>query len=241
MMQDGLQSDANSLDVLLSLADLYVQNGLIEEAKALLKTAIEQNKDAVDPYCSLGKIYLKEGNRGRAIKILKQAEMIDPENKIIQDLLQATGKEEVVEELKVVERVEKKGELEEVEEVSGVPLEDLIKRELDKLLKEEGIMGIILVDEGGSLIYAELNLPLDEESTGAIINTIYNRINETVKDFDLGDLKEVIFELPGGNIFVLGTLSIRFIVLVKRDIHIASLEGEIREIFERTKAILEVD
>ncbi len=231
MMRGGLQSDSNSLDVLLSLADLYVQNGLIEEAKGLLKTAIEKNKNVAEPYLNLGKIYLKEGNRQRAIKILKQAEKIEPENKTLQELLSSI----VVEETEEIEGVE---ELAKVEEA---PLKDSLKRELNKLLKMQGVVGVVLVDEGGALIHSELSLPLDEDTTGVIINTIYNRIEETTDSLDLGSLKEVLFELPGGNIFVLGTAYIRFIVLTKRDIPFADLERKIREVFFSTKDILEVD
>jgi len=237
MSQDELQSDSNSLDVLLSLADLYVQNGLVKEAKGLLKTAIEQNRDAVEPYLSLSKIYLEEGNRQKAIEILKKAEDINPENQNIMELLWS---------IKVVGEAEEVPEAEEaplVEEITEgeVTIESSIERELGKLLKIEGIAGAILVDDVGSLIQAELDLPLDEESTGAIINTIYNRIKETTKELELGGIRRVLFELPGGSIFMLGTPSIRFIVLTKRNIHFASLEGKIKEVFERIRTILGVN
>jgi len=224
MTQDGLQSDASSLDVLISLADLYVQNGLIEEAKGLLETAIEQNRNIAEPYFSLGKIYSEEGNREKAVLLLREAEKIDPKNQSIKELLSSIGEEEGLE--KAVEEI---------------PLKGALRRELDKILKIEGVTGVILVDEIGSPIQAELDLPLDDDSTGAIITTVYNRIDGTTKSIGLGVLKVVLFELPGGNIFVFGTVSLRLIVLARRDIHFASIEGRIREVFERTKSILEVD
>ena len=237
MSQDELQSDSNSLDVLLSLADLYVQNGLVKEAKGLLKTAIEQNRDAVEPYLSLSKIYLEEGDRQKAIEILKKAEDINPENQNIVELLWSI---DVVGEAEEVPEAEEAPIVEEITE-GEVTIKSSIARELGKLLKIEGIAGAILVDDVGSLIQAELDLPLDEESTGAIINTIYNRIKETTKELELGGIRRVLFELPGGSIFMLGTPSIRFIVLTKRNIRFASLEGKIKEVFERIRTILGVD
>lgn len=241
-MQDGLQSDANSLDVLMSLADLYMKNGLVDEAKGLLKTAIEQNKNVVEPYSKLCKIYIKEDNRDKALKVLRDALVIEPENETLKELLKSIEEEEKEKEYKREEK-EKSEEIieKEIEAKKDIPLDQLIKAEIEKLLKIEGIMGIIMVDEVGSLIFAELNLPLDVESTGAIVNTIYNRINETMEDLNLEKLNEVIIELPGGNIFIFGTINIRFIALVKKDIHISTLEESIKEIFDRTRVILGVD
>ncbi len=232
-MQDGLKSDANSLGVIMSLADIYVKNGLVDEAKGLLKTAIEQNKNEVEPYRRLCKIYLNEGNRDKALKILTEALGIEPENVTLKKMLKSIEEEGKLKEYK--------GEEEEIESKREIPLDQLIKAEIEKSLKIEGIMGIILIDEVGSLIFAQLNLPLDDESTGAIINTIYNRINETMEDLNLGKLNEVIIELPGGNIFIFGTINMRFIALVKKDIHISSLEENLKEIFDRTRVILGVD
>jgi predicted regulator of Ras-like GTPase activity (Roadblock/LC7/MglB family) len=241
-MQDGLQSDAKSLDVLMSLADLYVKNGLVGEAKGLLKTAIEQNKNAVEPYSRLCKIYLKEGNKDKALKVLRDALIIEPENETLNNLLNSIEEEKEEKEYKK-EKKEKSEEIieKEIKAKKEMPLDQLIKAEIEKLLKIEGIMGVIMVDEVGSLIFAELNLPLDDESTGAIINTIYNRINETMEDLNLEKLNEVIIELPGGNIIIFGTINIRFITLVKRDIHISTIEENIKEIFDKTRAILGVD
>lgn len=240
-MQEGLQSDANSLDVLMSLADLYMKNGLVDEAKGLLKTAIEQNKNAVEPYSRLCKIYLKEGNRDKALKILRDALKIEPENETLNKLLKSIEEEKEKEYKREEKEKSEKIMAKETEVKKDIPLDKLIKDEIEKLLKIDGIIGIIMVDEVGSLIFAELNLPLDDESTGAIINTIYNRINETMEDLNLGKLNEVIIELPGGNLFIFGTINTRFIALVKKDIHISTIEENIKEIFDRTRVILGVD
>ena len=73
MNEKGLRPDINSLDVLISLADLYVENGLIDEAKDLLKTAIEENKEEIKPYSMLSKIYINQGEEKEATEVLKSA------------------------------------------------------------------------------------------------------------------------------------------------------------------------
>ena len=164
MNEEGLRPDVNSLDVLISLADPYVENGLIDEAKELLKTAIKENKGKIKPYSILSKIYISQGEEKEAFEVLKSAMKINPENKEIKQLLES---------LKLGEEKEYKTEKVKKTKVElGGSLNDL----LENLLKVKGIVGVLVVDDIGALIEANIELPMERESTGAIISSIYDKI-----------------------------------------------------------------
>jgi len=226
--EKGLRPDVNSLDVLISLADLYVENGLMDEAKELLKTAIKENKDEIKPYSILGKIYISQGEEKEAFEILKSAMEINPENKEIRKLLESLGLEE-----EVVTKEKKK--------TTKHELGDSLNEVLKNLLKIKGIVGVLVVDDIGALIEANIELPMERESTGAIISSIYDKIRFSSDDLELGIISKVFFELPGGNIIVLGSETLRFIVLTTRNVLIGELEDVLTGAFRKTIELLGVE
>jgi len=227
--EDGLRPDVNSLDVLISLADLYIENGLIDEAKELLKTAIKENKEEIKPYSKLSKIYIDQGEEEAAVEILKSAMEISPENKEIKGLLKSMKIEEEKEDTK-----KKK-------DITKVELGGSLNEVLENLLKIKGIVGVLIVDDIGALIEAKIELPMERESTGAIISSIYDKIKFSSPDLELGTVSKVFFELPGGNIIVLGSKSLRFIVLTAKNILIGGLADVLTEAFRKTVELLGVE
>ncbi len=232
MNEKGLRPDVNSLDVLISLADLYVENGLVDEAKDLLKTAIKENKGEIKPYSMLSKIYISEGEEERAAEILKSAIKISPEDKEINKLLKSLKLEVKKEETKKIVKDKKKTKLE---------LGGSLSEVLNNLLKVKGIIGVLVVDDIGALIEASIDLPMERESTGAIISSIYDKIRFSSKDLGLGTISKVFFELPGGNIIVVGSKTLRFIVLTTKNILISELEDILIEGFHKTIELLGVE
>ncbi|MEJ2568400.1 MAG: roadblock/LC7 domain-containing protein [candidate division WOR-3 bacterium] len=228
MNEKGLRPDVNSLDVLISLADLYVENGLIDEAKDLLKTAIEENKEEIKPYSILSKIYIDQGEESEAAEVLKNAMKINPEDKEIKKLLKSLDLE------KDVDTKEKKKK-------PRSKLGDSLNEVLNNLLQVRGIIGVLIVDDIGALIEAKLELPLEKESTGAIISSIFDKIRFSSPDLDLGIINKVFFELPGGNIIVMGSKSLRFIVLTAKNILIGEVENILTEAFHKTIELLGVE
>jgi len=227
--EKGLRPDVNSLDVLISLADLYVENGLVEEAKDLLKTAIEENKEEIKPYTLLSKIYITQGDKKKAAEILKNAMRISPEDK------------EIKQQLKSLKPDEKEEAKETKTKKPGTGLGDSLDEVLSNLLKVKGILGVLIVDDIGALIGAKLELPMEKESTGAIISSIYDKIKFSSADLELGIINKVFFELPGGNIIVLGSKSLRFIVLTARNILVSQVESVLAKAFHKTIDLLGVE
>jgi predicted regulator of Ras-like GTPase activity (Roadblock/LC7/MglB family) len=239
--EEGLQPDVNSLDVLISLADLYVENGLFDEAKDLLKTAIKESGEVVKPYLSLSKIHISQGEKREADEILRRALKIEPENVEIKKLLDGLkiGKEEKREE-KVKEEVKIKEKTKEEKPVK-IKSGDSLGEILNSLLKIKGIIGALVVDDIGALIDANMELPMERESTGAIISSIYDKICFSASDLELGAVGKVLFELPGGNIVVLGSKSLRFIILTNRNVLLGELESVLIDAFDRTVSLLGVE
>jgi predicted regulator of Ras-like GTPase activity (Roadblock/LC7/MglB family) len=226
--EKGLRPDINSLDVLISLADLYVENGLIDEAKDLLKTAIEENKEEIKPYSMLSKIYINQGEEKEAAEVLKSAMKINPEDKEINKLLKSL-------------KLEKDVDTKEKKKKPRSELGDSLDEVLNNLLQVKGIIGVLIVDDIGALIEAKLELPLEKESTGAIISSIFDKIRFSSPDLKLGNINRVFFELPGGNIMVLGSKSLRFIVLTAKNILIGEVDNILTEAFHKTVELLGVE
>lgn len=230
MNEEGLKPDSESIDVLLSLADLYLKNNLFDEAEDLLKTAIEDNREVVQPYITLAKLYVDKDEKDRALEVLKKAEKIAPENEDVKGLLESLE----VETEKSVEVSEE--ERRESDEIEVEDLDDLF----DRLMADNSILGVIISDESGALIKSEINLPLNEESTTAIINSIYNKVEDASEQLGMGEVRKAYFDLPGGKITVLGTSLIRFMVITRKDIIISNMTPEIKGAFKKVLEILGV-
>lgn len=252
MNEEGLRPDVNSLDVLISLADLYIENGLFDEAKELLKTAIKENSESIKPYCKLGKVYISQGENNEAFAVLKEAIKVSPEDKEANELLNSLemGEGKVARGSKKIAKMKeldetkklKREKLKKVEKTvkieAGKSLSDILK----DLLKVKGIIGAILVDDIGALIEAELELPFEQESTGAIISSIFDKIKYSAdSDLNIGVVEKVFFELLGGNIIVLGSKSLRFIVLTTKNVLLGSFEDIVMDAFYKTITLLGVE
>lgn len=248
MNEEGLRPDVNSLDVLISLADLYIENGLFEEAKDLLRTSIKENPEMVKPYLKLSKIFISQGEEAEAFLILKEALLISPEDEEINRLIGSlkTIKSSTPEEEKEIKKVEKtvkekKSETKKEKPVSAPKVVKSSGQILKSLLKIKGIIGAIVVDDIGALIDARLELPIEQESTGAIISSIYDKIRYSALDLNIGTVNKVFFELPGGNIIVLGSESLRFIVLTTKNVLLGGLEDVVMEAFYKTIEVLGIE
>jgi len=249
LSEEGLRPDVNSLDVLISLADLYVENGLFEEAKDLLRTAIKENSEIIKPYSKLSKIYISQGEEEEAFLILKEALLINPEDEEINQLIgslktvKPSMPEEKKEEIKETEKIVKEKESKATKKPRVIASEAAKSpgQVLKNLLKIKGIIGAIIVDDIGALIDARLELPIEQESTGAIISSIYDKIRYSSADLNIGTVNKVFFELPGGNIIVLGSESLRFIVLTTKNVLLGGLEDVVMEAFYKTIEVLGIE
>jgi len=233
LSEKGLRPDVNSLDVLISLADLYVENGLVDEAKDLLKTAIKENKGEIKPYSMLSRIYISEGEEKEAAEILRNAIKISPEDKEINELLKSLKLDTKKEKTEKITKDKKKR--------TKVELGGSLSEVLNNLLKVKGIIGVLVVDDIGALIEASIELPMERESTGAIISSIYDKVRFSSKDLGLGTISKVFFELPGGNIIVLGSKTLRFIVLTTKNILLSEFEDILTQGFNKTIELLGVE
>ncbi|MEJ2356426.1 MAG: roadblock/LC7 domain-containing protein, partial [candidate division WOR-3 bacterium] len=182
----------------------------------------------IKPYSMLSKIYINQGEEKEAAEVLKSAMKINPEDKEINKLLKSL-------------KLEKDVDTKEKKKKPRSELGDSLDEVLNNLLQVKGIIGVLIVDDIGALIEAKLELPLEKESTGAIISSIFDKIRFSSPDLKLGNINRVFFELPGGNIMVLGSKSLRFIVLTAKNILIGEVDNILTEAFHKTVELLGVE
>ena len=72
--------EPNNPDSYSTLAQVYLQHGNVEEAKATMKKAIELNSDDITNFLNLGNIYSKEKNYDEALTYLNLGLEKDPGN-----------------------------------------------------------------------------------------------------------------------------------------------------------------
>ena len=266
MDEDGLKSAPGSLAVLTSLADLYLQSGLVDQAVELLKSAMENNPSYIPAYQKLIESYLLKGDINMAKSHLNKALRIDPENKLLLTIKEKVFKEEgeatttAIAEKPPAEtrqiRAKKTPASEEIHEGGkGVTEEKVIKEEQNVLPEKESdpikmilnplfsmgkILGTILSDDSGLLISQVVEVPIDTESTGALISSILLETMETIKKINLGDLEYLIFELPKGKIFVLASQPLILTILTGKDIQQGIVLLEAKKTLMRLKESLGV-
>ncbi len=69
----AIQSDPGYLDAFVGLAELYIDDGLYDEADELLRTAITVDDDNSDPYMRLAELEQRRGNYDQALVWLHEA------------------------------------------------------------------------------------------------------------------------------------------------------------------------
>jgi len=263
--EDGLKSAPGSLAVLTSLADLYLQSGLVDQAVELLKSAIENNPSYIPAYQKLIESYLLKGDINMAKSHLSKALRIDPENKLLLTIKEKVFKEEgeatttISEKPSTETKQIKEEETPSFEEIhkegKGITEEEVIKEEQKVLPEKESdpikmmlnplfsigeILGTILSDDSGLLISQVVKVPIDTESTGALISSILLETMETIKKINLGELEYLIFELPKGKIFVLASQPLILTILAEKDIQQGIVLLEAKKTLTRLKESLGV-
>jgi len=262
--EDGLKSAPGSLAVLTSLADLYLQSGLIDQAVELLKSAIENNPSYIPAYQKLIESYLLKGDINMAKSHLSKALRIDPKNKLLLTIKEKVFKEEgeatttisekpspetkqiKEEETPSFEEIHKEGKgvteevIKEGQKVLPEKESDPIKMMLNPLFSIGEILGTILSDDSGLLISEVVKVPIDTESTGALISSILLETMETIKKINLGELEYLIFELPKGKIFVLASQPLILTILAEKDIQQGIVLLEAKKTLTRLKESLGV-
>lgn len=145
--KDKLKAAPNSL-VFVSLASLYLDNGMIDEAIDLCKSGLSIEPDNEEAHLILARAEYEKGNREVSQKILLDILNMNPENKSAKELLDkvtsVSGGEELVEKR---EEYEEEEEREEVGEEEEEKIEVEKTGEIDKsteraiMLAEEEIIG----------------------------------------------------------------------------------------------------
>ncbi len=251
-MDEKLKSSPKSVDMIIMLADFYIQNNLIDQAIEVLNSILGETKEYIKVYIKLIEAYLMKGDEDNAKKILEKGKRIDPENQEIKELedkltskislipevekdisveiadkkIEVTEKEETIPEEKLEVKEEEKGIL---------PLKAILKQMCDK---NDDIMGTILIDETGILIAEELKIYVDVESTAAMIASVYSDIDYVIKKIKLGLFEYMFFDFPKGRLLALYSKPVIFVILASKNAELGMLMLEGKETFEKLKVNL---
>ncbi len=238
-MDESLKSTPKSIDMIVLLADFYIQNNLIDQAIEVINSALGKTKEHIKGYIKLIEAYLIKGDDANARRVISIAKEIDPENeeikKIEKNLERKPEVEYSIRENIDVEIVEEK--IEEKEE-KGINAIKLLLKEFNE--KNEEILGSLLIDETGILIAEEIKVPIDVEGTSAMISSVQTEVDEAVKKINFGLIEYIFFDFPKGRLLLLSSKPILFIALASKNIETGLLLMLSKETFEKIKKKLEL-
>lgn len=152
------------------LANLYLEDGMVDEAIQLCLSGLENYPDSLDGHLVLGKAYLKKGDMDLARDELKMVLSLDGANE------------------------EAKRSLTRLEAKVEIPPEPLTEA-LDELRRIEGVLGVLVLEEGGSVVYEDLDASIEEGKTGHLLGSLFAKAERTLSEIDFGNLRSVIMEM----------------------------------------------
>lgn len=242
-MDDNLKSSPKSIDMIVMLADFYIQNNLIDQAIEVLNSSTGETKEFIKVYIKLIEAYLIKGDEDNAKNILKRVRKIDPENEEMKELenkfkpkieIESTIQKDIT--IEVGEEDKEILEKEEITDEKGVvPLKSILKKMSDK---NEELMGSLLIDETGILITEDLKIPIDIEGTAAMIAAVYADIEDVIKRIKLGLFEYMFFDFPKGKLLALCSKPVILVILGTKEIELGMLLLQGKETFEKIKKIL---
>lgn len=221
-MSDELMSSPESSSVIVSLARLYLENRMFDQAIELCVSSLESSPEIEELYLILHEAYSKKGEIEKANEIVRKGLEHIPGSEKLRALV-----EEKVEEAKV-EEVPK----EELEE-------DPIISTLKKLVSLKDIYGVLLIDESGLLISQTSIKEFDFETTAALIASMYSEAKDALEKIGLGRFENGIVELPRGKIFMFEDGGIILSVLTGKEVMLGLVLAKAKNILSQVRKILE--
>ncbi len=238
-MTDELMSSPESSSVIVSLARLYLENKMFDQAIELCLSSLESSPESEELYLILYEAYMGKGETGKAREIVKKGLSHIPGSERLKKLVEEK-KEEVPappppppEEK--VEEVPEEVPPEKVEVEEGDPVLSVLK----KFLSLKDIYGVLLVDESGLLISQASRKEFDYETTAALIASMYSEAKDALEKLELGGFESGIVELPRGKIFIFEEGGIILSVLAGKNVMLGLVLARARSILSQVKKILE--
>ncbi len=306
MADEGLQSAPGGASVIMALADLYFQNGMLDQAIDLATSAIEKNPEAIEAYIILAKVYKQKGDMEKMQEFAEKGLKIAPDNPDLKEYISApkeipseqkiptikeektpeqeiseeipseqevvtveekkTPSEEIPTEQKIQEAVkkeevvsvEKTGEIEEkveqtpvstvIEEESPPPQKIVVKGEKEPTIQDilseithiKGIFGALVIDETGLPIAQKVNVPLDIESTSALISVINKEARESIGRMGIGNFTDGIIEMEKGKIFIFDIDPVILSILTNKEVMMGLIMVKVRKAIKVIRKVLEI-
>ena len=81
-LEKSINSNPDYVPAQLKLAEIFTEEGKLQQAKEIYYMLIERHRNLQTPYCLLGNLYLQEGRKKLAKKYLKLCVDINPASKL---------------------------------------------------------------------------------------------------------------------------------------------------------------
>lgn len=159
------------------LANLYLEDGMVDEAIQLCLSGLENYPQSLDGHLVLGKAYLKKGDFDLARDELKMVLSLDQ------------GHEEA------------KRSLTEIEEKVETPTDASVEA-LAGLRRIEGVLGALVLEEGGTVVCQSLAAGLDMTGKALLLSSLFSKAKNALSHIRFGGLESVTVEVGSRRIYL---------------------------------------
>lgn len=152
------------------LANLYLEDGMVDEAIQLCLSGLENYPDSLDGHLVLGKAYLKRGDWELARDELKMVLSLDRTNEEARSSL---------------------GQM----QATAASLLDPLTAALAELKQIEGVQGVLVLAEGGRVIRENLAPSLDGGTISSLLGPLFSKADKAMSELEFGNLDNAILEM----------------------------------------------
>jgi len=204
--KEKLEAAPNSL-IFVSLASMYLDNGMVDEAIDLCKAGLNIEPENEEAHLILAKAEIEKGEKENAKKRLIELLEKNPENTTAKEVLkkleteiseQPSAPEVKVEEEKVVS--EAKEEEEEKSETKG-EFETLLMEKINKINQVEGIINCFFRLKDGKIIKTP-QLVGNIDDVLPLLDSLLGSVKSTARELKMGKLKIILIEIDRGVFYI---------------------------------------
>jgi len=238
LAKSAIEKNPETLEAYIILAKVYKEKGDVEKSQEFAKKGLE-----ISPENQALKSYILRKEE------VEEAPQTQEETKKVTE--EETIEEETIEEVQAEEKITevKKETVVSTPKIQKPPPDIVIEREkkeptiqdvLINITQIQGIFGALVIDETGLPIAQSLNVPLDIESTSALISIINKQARDSIGRMGIGEFKNGIIEMEKGKIFIFDTEPVVLSILTDKKVMMGLIMVKVRKAIEVIKKVLEI-
>ncbi len=216
--EDNLKTAPNSL-IFVSLASMYLDNGMVDEAIDLCKSGLKIEPENEEAHLILAQAEMEKGSIDNAQKRLVKLLQRNPENAAAKGLLDQMEKRKKDEEGKSeeVKPEEGKGKSEEVKEEEGRKkkeeivkdeiseeekrLEELLTGNIDDIIRIEGVINCFFRLKTGRIIKSA-NFVGQIDEVLPMLDSLLDAVKSSSQELNMGEVTLILIEIEKGIFYI---------------------------------------